>query len=185
MSTDPTIGNITVFAGNFAPVSWMFCQGQLISIAQYTALYSIIGTTYGGDGIENFALPDFRSRVAVGTGQAPGMAMYQLGELGGQEAIVLSINNLPAHTHPLPVTPIVGNPYVAPIPGNLSAPEADVPAITTNINSYNTEGTGSMAVTTVTTNTVANGGYAAMPVLSPVLAMNFVIAVEGIYPSRP
>lgn len=188
MSTDPTIGNITVFAGNFAPVSWMFCQGQLLSIPQNTALFSIIGTTYGGDGIENFALPDFRSRVAVGIGQAPGMASYQLGELGGQESIVLSIDNLPPHTHPLPEKPepvIAGNPYAAPIPGNLPNPEANVPAITTNINTYNTEGTGSMAATTVITNTIANGGFSAMPLISPVLAMNFVIAVDGVYPTRP
>src|SRR6188768_3694227 len=100
-----------MFAGNFAPRNWAFCQGQILSIAQNTALFSLLGTTYGGNGQTTFALPDFRGRVAVGTGQGPGLANITLGELSGSPTVTLTINNMPAHNHPLTgsVTPQVNN----------------------------------------------------------------------------
>src|SRR5512140_216933 len=100
MST-PFIGEIVMFAGNFAPRSWALCNGQLLPIAQNTALFSILGTTYGGDGRTTFALPDLRGRVPVHPGQGPGLSNYVLGEMAGTENTTLLINNMPAHNHTL------------------------------------------------------------------------------------
>src|SRR6188508_367844 len=94
-----TIAEIRLFAGNFAPRNWAFCQGQIMSISQNTALFSILGTTYGGNGQTTFALLDLRGRVPVGTGQGPGLSDKQLGEEAGQEAVTLTVNDMPAHVH--------------------------------------------------------------------------------------
>src|SRR3569833_1441849 len=94
-----TIGEIRAFAGNFAPLNWQFCQGQTISIAQETALFAIIGTTYGGDGVSTFQLPNTQSRIVIGTGQGPGLPNYDLGEVLGEEGHSLQITEMPAHSH--------------------------------------------------------------------------------------
>src|SRR5689334_10336146 len=99
MSTEPFIGSIVLFAGNFEPRGWAFCQGQLLSIAQNTALFSILGTTYGGNGQTTFALPDLRGRAPVGQGQGPGLPLVQLGQQGGANTVTLTVPNLPAHNH--------------------------------------------------------------------------------------
>jgi len=96
---DPYIGEISIFAGNFAPRGWAFCDGQLLPISQNTALFSILGTTFGGDGRTTFALPDLRGRTPVHPGQGPGLSSYQLGERSGSESIILNIQNLPSHNH--------------------------------------------------------------------------------------
>src|SRR5512139_1201847 len=93
------IGSIVLFAGNFAPRGWALCQGQILSIAQNTALFSILGTTYGGNGQTTFALPDLRGRVAVGTGQGPGLPAINLGEVAGELTHTLIVTEMPAHTH--------------------------------------------------------------------------------------
>src|SRR5687767_4324920 len=98
---DEFIGIVKIFAGNFAPRGWMFCQGQLLSIAQNTALFSILGTTYGGNGQTTFALPDLRGRVPVGVGQGPGLPSMSLGEMSGATSATMTIQNMPAHTHAL------------------------------------------------------------------------------------
>lgn len=97
--TDPFLGEISWFAGNFAPRGWAFCNGQLLSIAQNTALFSLLGTIYGGDGRTTFALPDMRGRSPMHFGTGPGLSARQIGERGGTEANTLSVGNLPAHTH--------------------------------------------------------------------------------------
>ena len=94
-----TIGEIRMFAGTFAPRTWAFCQNQILSIAQNTALFSILGTTYGGNGQTTFALPDFRGRVAVGTGTGPGLSNIQLGQMAGTPTVTPTTNNMPAHNH--------------------------------------------------------------------------------------
>src|SRR5207253_4998485 len=99
MSSDAMIGTIFMFAGNFAPRGYALCQGQLLSIAQNTALFSILGTTYGGDGRVTFALPDLRGRSPISAGQAPGLSDIQLGEVAGQQNVSLLISNLPVHSH--------------------------------------------------------------------------------------
>src|SRR6187551_745598 len=98
---DGYIAQILFFAGNFAPRNWAFCAGQLLSIASNTALFSLIGTTYGGNGTTTFALPDFRGRTAVGTGQGPGLANITLGEVAGAATTTLLVTQIPAHTHAL------------------------------------------------------------------------------------
>src|SRR5215211_5950019 len=95
------IAEIRLFAGNFAPRGWAFCYGQILSIAQNTALFSLLGTTYGGNGQTTFALPDFRSRVPVGAGTGPGLANISLGEVSGHETVTLLLNQMPVHTHPV------------------------------------------------------------------------------------
>jgi microcystin-dependent protein len=96
---DPLLGEIKMFAGTFAPRGWAFCDGQLLSIAQNSALFSILGTTYGGDGITTFALPDLRGRAALHAGHGPGLSSRELGEQGGEEETVLDVAQLPPHTH--------------------------------------------------------------------------------------
>src|SRR5437016_2915880 len=100
---DGVIGFIALFAGNFAPRGWAFCNGQLLLIAQYPALYAVLGTTYGGNGKSTFALPNLQGRAVVNAGQAPGMLNYTFGQAGGAEACVMFPNQMPQHTHPLEV----------------------------------------------------------------------------------
>ena len=97
--SEPFLGEIIMFAGNFAPRGWALCNGQILSIAQNTALFSILGTTYGGDGQSTFALPDLRGRVPTGTGQGPGLPAVVLGEAAGTPTVTLTINQLPTHNH--------------------------------------------------------------------------------------
>lgn len=96
---DPFIGQIVLFAGNFAPRGWAFCEGQLLPISQNSALFSILGTTYGGDGRTTFALPDLRGRVAIQPGRGPGLSDYRLGAKGGEEHVTLNISQIPNHNH--------------------------------------------------------------------------------------
>src|SRR4051794_10683767 len=97
--SEPFIGEVIMFAGNFAPRGWALCQGQLLSIAQNTALFSILGTTYGGNGQTTFALPDLRGRVPLGQGQGPGLSSYVLGEVAGNENVTLISTQMPQHNH--------------------------------------------------------------------------------------
>lgn len=96
---EPYIGQIILFAGNYAPRGWAFCNGQLLPISKHNALFSILGTFYGGDGRTSFALPDLKGRVPIHAGHGAGLSNYQLGQKGGLESVELSINNLPNHTH--------------------------------------------------------------------------------------
>lgn len=127
MFTDPTIGTVTIFAGNTAPNGWLFCQGQLLDINQYTDIYLVIGTTYGGDGQYTFALPDLRGRVAISAGQAPGMNAYTLGQDGGNEQIVVTAGQLP-HTHAVSNVDIPAPPASS-LPGTTDMPTGNVPAV--------------------------------------------------------
>src|SRR5262245_26202423 len=97
--SDPFIAEIKMFGGNFAPLGWATCDGQLLPISQYTALFSLLGTTYGGDGVTNFALPDLRGRVPMHPGQGPGLSPRTLGEKAGTETVTLTTAQLPAHNH--------------------------------------------------------------------------------------
>src|SRR5947208_9160321 len=101
MSSEPYLATVAMFAGNFAPRGWALCNGQIMSIAQNTALFSLLGTTYGGDGVTTFALPDLRGRAPVGQGQGPGLSNLSLGESSGTENITLISANMPIHNHTL------------------------------------------------------------------------------------
>lgn len=177
------IAYVTLFAGNFAPKNWAFCQGQIINIASNTALFSLLGTTYGGNGTTTFALPDLQGRVAVGAGQGPGLSYYALGQKGGQESVTLLGGNLPLHTHPMTVS--------------AKMPAASTVSGTTPVSAvYGPDESGAAAPYTqnppnalmqaypaqLTTN--PTGSSAPFSIIHPVLALNYVICMYGIYPQR-
>ena len=172
----PFIAEIVLFAGNFAPRGWAFCQGQILSIAQNTALFSILGTTYGGNGQTTFALPDLRGRVPVGPGQGPGLANVSLGEVS-EPTHTLIITEMPAHNHQAQAQ---GNSN----PGDSSSPNGNTWATsTTRDNVYiNATPNGPMAANTVTVGIA--GGSQPHNNMQPYLGMNYIICMEGIYPSR-
>lgn len=181
MFVNPYLSNVTIFAGNFAPLYWAFCNGSLQSIAQNTALFSLIGTTYGGDGQTTFALPDLRGRFALHPGQGPGLPFYDLGQVGGTENTTLLTPNLPAHNHV--VLSVTGSPGAMLDVGSSASPAGAVPA--TLSERYSTAaGDAPMAPDIVNTVTPVVGGSQPVSNLSPYIAMNYIICVEGIYPSR-
>jgi len=166
---DPFIGQVIMFGGNFAPRGWAFCEGQLLAISSHDALFSILGTTYGGDGRTTFALPDLRGRVAIQQGSGPGLSSYRLGQKGGVERNTHLVQNLPSHNHGIsvPVSTGVGDESQ----GFLAA-----------ANIYAEEATSSAFYPT---NTTGNAGQQ-QPVnnIQPVQTANYIIAMVGVYPSR-
>lgn len=180
-----TIAEIRMFAGNFAPRSWAFCQGQTLSIAQNTALFSLLGTTYGGDGQTTFNLPDFRGRIGDGTGTGPGLPNVQLGEVAGSNTVTLTSANLPPHNHSAALNAsTVAATKQGPTAGAVLGMSIDnvgsaVPFIYSPAGSATGRTLGSTSVTTGLT-----GGTQPFSNLQPYLGMNFIICLEGIYPSR-
>ncbi len=175
MATEPFIGEISIFAGNFAPRGWAFCQGQILSIAQNTALFSLLGTTYGGNGQTTFALPDLRGRVLVGPGQGPGLQPYSMGQTGGQENVTLNITQMPAHNHAVQMN-------VSNSPGNFAEPGGHYLAASDQRNHQYTDQAGGGALAGGLVNIA--GGSQPHENRQPYLCINFIIALEGIYPSR-
>lgn len=170
---EPFIGQIILFAGNFAPRGWAFCHGQLLPINQFQALFSILGTTYGGDGRTTFALPELRGRAPIGAGNGPGLSDRRLGARTGTETNVLNATQLPAHNH----APAVQVATSAADDGNPSGRVlAGAAADTFTLREPN----GSLAGVTSTT-VGANQPINNMP---PVLAMNYIIALQGVFPAR-
>lgn len=174
---EPFIGQVTLFAGNFAPRGWAFCQGQILSIAQNTALFSILGTTYGGNGQTTFALPDLRGRVPMQQGQGPGLSPRSLGEQGGQENVTLLQAQLPAHNHQISAS--AAN-------GNASSPQGNFNAITYDSDTLNTFNSySSSSNTTLNASAVGVvGGNQPHQNVQPYTCLNFIIALEGTFPSR-
>ncbi|HEX9595556.1 MAG TPA: tail fiber protein [Anaerolineales bacterium] len=167
------IGSIILFAGNFAPRDWAFCQGQLLSIAQNTALFSILGTTYGGNGQTTFALPDLRGRAPIGVGQGPGLSNITLGEQSGSENVTLLATNMPPHTHD----------YIpaASQAGSSDSPVGLVPA--TDPNRSNIYGSPDGTRMAPGTTGIAGGGQP-VSIQNPFLGLDCIICLEGIFPSR-
>jgi microcystin-dependent protein len=165
----PYLGQITLFAGTFAPRGWAFCDGQLLAISQNTALFSILGTTYGGNGQTTFALPDLRGRVPLGPRQGPGLSNYDLGQTGGQESHTLAINELPAHSHAAEL-PVASGEETTNRAENGAPAKGGV---------YAAADTAGPAVTVAPT-----GGSQPHNNLQPHLALNYIIALQGIFPSR-
>jgi microcystin-dependent protein len=176
-----TIGFITPFAGNFAPKNWGYCNGNIIAIASNTALFSILGTTYGGNGTTTFALPDLRSRVAIGAGQSTTGSNYALGQVGGTESVTLNVNQMPAHVHMVQVqAQIQANADAA----SLDSPEGNVPA-PGDIYAFATDGTTLAAGTLVGTGTMTpTGSNQPISLIQPVIGIAMCICMYGIFPSR-
>ena len=167
------LGEIRMFAGNFAPTGWAFCQGQLLPIAQNQALFSLLGTTYGGNGTTTFALPDLRGRVPVGFGQGPGLSNRVIGEKFGSELVTLNINQMPSHNHTV---------NAVTTEGNQNLPTNSLPA---NTKALDKEYSDANANTTMKATMVnPTGGSQPFGVSQPSLGVNFIIALQGIYPSR-
>ena len=170
---EPILGEIRMFAGNFAPIGWAFCQGQLLPIAQNQALFSLLGTTYGGDGRTSFALPDLRGRVPVGFGQGPGLSNRVIGEKFGSELVTLNINQMPSHNHTV---------NAVTTEGNQNLPTNSLPA---NTKALDKEYSDANANTTMKATMVnPTGGNQPFGVSQPSLGVNFIIALQGVFPSR-
>lgn len=181
------LGLITIFAGNFAPRGWAFCQGQILSIAQNTALFSLLGTTYGGNGQTTFALPDLRGRVPTGTGQGPGLPPVNQGEIAGSPTTTLLITNMPAHNHTATASSSTAASTSA---GTLQAPTASSLLAQSNqrdaqyIEAANAGTTVLLGGGQTNVTVGIAGGSQPISILQPYLGLNFIIALEGIYPSR-
>jgi microcystin-dependent protein len=176
---EPFLGQITLFPFNFAPKGWAFCQGQIMPIQQNTALFSLLGTFYGGDGRTNFALPDLRGRVPVAQGQGPGLSIYDLGSMQGVEAVTLNASQVPPHSHPFPAFAVQAT---------TNAPNGGLPAQGHGsgrgafaVNIYAPPQT---AVPLASGQVAAAGGGHAHNNLQPYLTLNWCIALQGIFPSR-
>jgi microcystin-dependent protein len=181
MFQDPYIATITVFGGNFAPAGWMYCQGQLLSISEYTPLFALIGTTYGGDGQVTFALPDLRGRRPIHYGQAPSSDNIVIGQIAGSEQTTLLSVNLPMHNHSNAV--LTGTPKGSSDTTGVNTPSNTVvPAAGPTL--YGTPAGSAMGPYPTARVTALAGGNSPIPTISPYLAMNYIIAVEGIFPSR-
>ena len=184
----PYIGEIRIFAGNFPPNGWAFCEGQLLPISENDALFTLIGTTYGGDGESTFALPDLRGRVPIHMGTGPDGHTYQIGEMAGVEQVTLSVQQIPNHRHPVdgPLLPGYGA-----NPGNSDSPQGAFPAISPGLQQYGK-----------TANTDPNsfmqpqlghdpnrilgptGGSQPHDNMQPFLAVHFIISLFGLFPSQ-
>ncbi len=162
----PYVGEIRMFAGNFAPAGWMFCEGQLLPISEYETLFNLIGTTYGGDGQSTFALPDLRGRIPLHFGNG-----FTLAETGGVETVTLTVSQIPAHTHPL---------LAAAVTGDQVSPGGNFPANSFNVTPYiNDVPNGNMNANAIG----SVGGSQPHNNFQPYLCVDFIISLFGIFPS--
>ena len=173
--SDPFVGEIKMFGGNFAPRGFAMCDGQLLAVNQNDALFSLLGTIYGGDGRTTFGLPDLRGRVPINWGTGPGLLPIRLGQTIGTETNTLTTTQVPTHTHEMTGT---SN------PAGDSSPEDNLPATLAGVNLYRSDGSGlaSMDEDMLAENT--NGGNQSHNNVMPFLCIHFIIALIGIYPSR-
>lgn len=194
---DEMMGVIKLFAGNFAPRGFMLCDGSILPISQYTALFSLLGTTYGGNGQTTFALPDLRGRVPIAQGTSVGGLNYTLGEAAGSPTVTLTASQIPAHVHPLDASWLTATATVnAGTDGSTNNPQGNywgtpAPIGVKPVDSYTASKATNMAADAVsvqingTGNTGAAGAGQPFDNRQPYLALNYIICVEGIYPSRP
>ena len=173
---DQFVAEIRIFAGNFAPKGWAFCNGQVMPISQNTALFSLIGTYYGGNGTSNFALPNLQTSVPIGVGQGPGLTPRDQGETGGEPAVTLLSSQLPVHSHPALASSAGGQNTPA---GNAWG-ESKLGK--TPLNNYAPNGVDNVPMNpSALSVTGGNQPHNNMP---PYLCLNFIIALQGIFPSR-
>jgi microcystin-dependent protein len=177
------IGYTTLFAGNFAPKNWAMCQGQIINIASNTALFSILGTVYGGNGTTTFGLPNLQGRAVVGVGTGPGLSQYSLGQNGGTESISVSLNQMPMHVHPVTYTTTLG----AGTNATASSPSAATYSADNGGVNLPYASPADTALKPYPGNiTMANAGSGPSPIssMNPFLALNYIVCLYGVYPAR-
>jgi microcystin-dependent protein len=195
MSMDPFLGEIQMVAFPFAPVGFALCDGSLLSVSQYPALYSLIGAAYGGDGVQTFAVPDLRGRSPISAGAGPGLQPVYIGEKGGSEAVTLTTNQLPSHTHTATVQPgahAQQNCYAG--IGSLTSPTGAIPSEVLEpvnggaLQAFATPAAANQTMAplplTLQIGVGATGGGAAVGIRNPFLGVYYIIALEGAYPSR-
>ena len=171
----PYVGEILLVPYNFPPTGWSFCDGSILPISQNTALFSLLGTTYGGDGIQTFALPDLRGRSPIASGQGPGLQNYDLGQQGGEEAVTLTLSQMPNHTHQ-----VAANSSIA----NSPSPTGNIWAAQSLLNIYGSANANGAAVGMASGTVGMTGGGQAHENRSPFLTLNYIIALQGIFPPR-
>ena len=178
---DGVLAVIWMFGSNFAPRNWALCDGQLLAISQNSALFSLLGTIYGGDGRTTFGLPEMRGRVPMHAGNGPGLTPRSLGQRSGQENVTLNTTQMPTHTHPATTTTQVS---VSSSAG--SEPNVNGQYLANHAGAYNEDPTAAaMLAGPSSTTTVANtGGNLSHNNLQPFMVVNFVICISGIFPSR-
>lgn len=176
--SDYYIGEIRMFSGNYAPQDWHMCDGSALLISSYQALYSLIGTTYGGDGVTKFNLPDLRGRLPIGQGQGQGRTNRVLGQRGGENTVTLTTPNLPTHTHPF-------NTVATPATDKTFGPNNVLAQTASTEPHYLPDGTtGATALTTNAGTIGTTGGGQPHANTMPSLALNFIIALNGTYPTQ-
>jgi len=173
-AANPFLAGMCVFAGNFAPRGWALAQGQLLDISSNTAVFALVGTIYGGDGRTDFALPDTRGRAVIGAGQGPGLSNYRVGQKGGLETVILSTAQMPSHNHSVAPSALSGQ-------GNSDTPTGKVPARVPRQSLYSSAAPDVSMRATTSSNT---GGSQAHENRPPFIAMNWIIALQGTFPSR-
>jgi microcystin-dependent protein len=172
LASEPFVGEIQIFAGNFAPRGYAFCDGQLLQIAQNTALFSLLGTTYGGDGRTTVGLPNLQGRAAMHTGRGPGLTNRTLGQVGGQEDVTLTTSQMPSHSHSALATDARGDDV---------SPEGNIWARRSRDRDYSdTAPNVSMSASALT----SVGGGQSHTNMQPYLTLHYIIALQGTYPSR-
>jgi microcystin-dependent protein len=171
--SQPYLGEIRMVGFNFAPTGWALCNGAILSIAQNTALFALLGTTYGGDGQTTFALPDLRGRIPIHQGQGSGLTNRTIGESGGQETVALTLQQMPGHTHAL---------LASPSPGTTTSPIGNTWASSPSLAAYADPAATNTAMSAQSLD-LAGGGQSHEN-MAPFVAVNFVIALAGIFPSQ-
>jgi len=172
--SDPFVAEIRIVGFNFAPRGWAFCDGQLLPLSQNTALFSLLGTTYGGDGQSNFALPNLQGSAPLQQGQGPGLSLYDLGQTGGSQAVTLITSQIPSHTHQ--ARAVGGNNQTSPVNNawsTLGSTRTPPPLYSDTQNTQMSPAA-----------TAATGGNLPHNNMPPYLCMNFIIALQGVYPPR-
>jgi microcystin-dependent protein len=178
---EPFLGQICLFPYNFVPMGWLPCDGSLLSIQSYSALFALLGTTYGGNGTSNFALPDLRSRVPIGVGQGPNLSSYVLGAQAGAENVALAANQIPGHSHTINVSAAAAT-TEKPLNAFLAQSNGMESHTAVAVNSYGATATAGSTLAAGSVN--ANAGGAAHPNIQPVLALQYCIAIQGVFPSH-